>query len=67
MNNWRALLVPTRYGMSYPPDFDRNREYEFRRGDDEPVRFRMVDQSPYCNVAGLMWREINPATHLTKP
>lgn len=55
--DWRPLLVPTKYGLSYPDDFDRNRVYEFRRdGSDEVRTYRLADLSPYANVAGLHWR-----------
>lgn len=66
MGDWQMLLVPTGYGYSYPESFDREREYDFKRlGDDEVMRFRMADQSPYFNVAGLMWRD--PAARQPKP
>lgn len=55
MENWRPLLVRKPHGLGYPDDFDRNREYEFKRDDGEPVRLKLADQSPYFNVAGLMW------------
>ncbi|MBB6424925.1 hypothetical protein [Sphingopyxis sp. JAI128] len=67
MDEWRLLLAGTKYGYSYPDDFDRNREYEYRRDGGETATFRMADQSPYFNVAGLMWREINPAARQPKP
>lgn len=58
---FRDLLVYNEYGsLSYPKDFDRNKEYEFTRdGWDAPARFRLADQSPYCNVWGLRFREIS--------
>lgn len=60
---WRPLLVMTKYGIGYPDDFDRNREYEFKRiGDEETFKMRLAGQSPYFNVAGLMWREVNQAS-----
>ena len=68
MDKWRPLLVPTKYGVGYPDDFDRTREYEFRRGfDGEAFRARIADQSPYFNIAGLMWRVPNPAAPHSTP
>lgn len=68
MDNWRALLVPTKYGVGYPDDFDRAREYEFKRiPDGEAFKARMDDQSPYFNIAGLVWREVNPAAPHSTP
>lgn len=65
---WRMLLVPSKYGMGYPNDFDRNKEYEFcRHGSEEVEVFRLADCSPYFNVAGLMWRKPNPAARRPKP
>lgn len=59
-DKWRLVMVPSKYGYSYPDDFDRDREYEFKRVDSEPKRFKMADQSPYFNVAGLLYRECQP-------
>ena len=60
-DKWRLVMVTSKYGASYPDDFDRNREYEFKRVDGEPKRFKMADQSPYFNVEGMLYRECRQA------
>jgi hypothetical protein len=43
----------------YSDGFDRTAEYEFMRiGETETARFRMADQSPHFNIAGLLWRPL---------
>ena len=57
MSEWKPLLDPFQGG--YVKGFDRNKEYEFRRHNEERVsRYCMADQHPAFNVWGLYWREV---------
>lgn len=45
----------------YTRGFDRDREYEFKRGDTGTIhRFKMRDADPAFNVWGLLYRDITP-------
>lgn len=55
--DWQIVLDP--FTGRYVDGFDREKEYEFRRGQDgEPSRFRMSDQGDLFNIAGLYWRDV---------
>lgn len=52
---YRPVLDMLRGG--YWPGFDRNRTYTFLRvGSNSPSAFKLADQSPLFNVAGLYFR-----------
>ena len=54
MIEWNQLW--TGFG-GYPKGFDRNATYEWKRaGIDEVMTFRLADQHPAFNIAGLMYR-----------
>ena len=52
---WQPVLSPHHNG--YAPGFDRDALLQFRRElSNEIHTFRMCDQPPYFNIAGLYWR-----------
>lgn len=54
---WRPVI--SLGGIGYARGFDPTKEYEFQRAGSDEVRvYRMADQHPMFNVAGLFWREI---------
>lgn len=53
-------LVFDPFTRRYVPGFDRDEEYEFMRPDwESPHVFRMSDQHPAFNIAGLSFRAID--------
>jgi hypothetical protein len=57
---WKLVLVYDREhgGAQYHPDLPLDELVEFKRaGEDEVQTFSLSEQSPYFNVAGLLWRE----------
>ena len=63
MIEWTMLLPVFRTG-GYPDGFDPNAEYEWKRvGSDEVRTYRLADQHPAFNIAGLMYRppSVDPA------
>lgn len=53
---WKPVIART--GIGYWPGLDPTATYEFRRvGDPEVSVYRLADQSPYFDVAGLEWRK----------
>ena len=58
-DGWAYVLDHFRGG--YAQGFDRDREYEFMRHEwCVPSRFRLADQHPGFNIAGLYYREPQP-------
>ena len=52
---WLPVINQRRGG--YTDGFDPKREYDFKRlGSDQIERYRLVDQSAFFNIAGLMFR-----------
>lgn len=42
----------------FHPDLNKGEVYDFRRrGEEKIYSFRMSEQSPYLNIAGLEWRK----------
>jgi hypothetical protein len=59
MADWRFVIE---FMPQAESQFDHNRLYEFKRVNQDDVRqYRLCDQGPHFNVAGLMYREITPA------
>jgi len=58
-DEWRPVINSACGG--YWPDFDARQELEFIRvGSRSVKRFKLSDQGPFFNIAGLYWREPQP-------
>lgn len=69
INDPKPWTAPDGYRLVWDPfsnqftaGFDKNKTYTFLRvGSDERKTFKLADQSPYFNMAGLYYRGLPPS------